>query len=207
MNLRHCSTVIALGTMLFGCSILPRSDAPDVYLLPASVMPAIPDRPALPVSLRIATPQAALVLDSTRIAVLAQDNIITTYAGARWSDPAPRLLRDRLMDAFRADGRFAAVSSNDANLQADLELAGDLRAFQTEYLQGVPVVVVRYDAQLVQSRSQKIVATRRFEFRQPVIGKEVPQVVKAFGEATDQLAAQVIAWVTKSATAVVPERH
>lgn len=200
MNLRDYCTVLALGVLLGGCSILPKSEAPNVYLLPAAPTIAIAHHSALQESLRIVTPQAARTLDSTRIAVLPEGNIITAYQGARWSDVAPRLLRDRLLDAFRVDGRFARVSSNDAHLQADLELTGDLRAFQSEYVQGVPVVVIRYDAQLVQSRSQKIVATRRFDIRQPVVGKEVPQVVTAFGQATDNLATQVIDWIAASAT-------
>jgi cholesterol transport system auxiliary component len=156
----------------------------------------------LPESLRIVAPHAAQALDSARIAVLPQDNVITSYAGARWSDSAPRLVRDRLLDAFRTDAHFAALSSDEAQLQADLELTGDLRAFQSEYVQGVPVIVIRYDAQLVQVRSQKIIATRRFDIRQSVVGKEVPQVVMAFGQATDQLAAQIITWVTTTAAGI-----
>ena len=198
MNLRHYCAVIALGILLDGCSILPKSEAPNVYLLPATSTTATAHHGMSQESLRIVTPQAARALDSTRIAVSPQNNVITSYQGARWSDRAPRLLRDRLVDAFRTDGRFAAVSSDDANLQADLELTGDLGAFQSEYEQGVPVVVIRYDVQLVQSRSRHIVATHRFDIRQPVDGKGVPQVVTAFGQAMDQLAAQVIAWVATS---------
>ena len=198
MSLPHYFTVIALGLLLGGCSILPKVETPNVYLLPTRAAPATPHHPLLQESLRIATPQAARVLDSARIAVLPEGNVITSYQGARWSDRAPRLLRDRLVDAFRTDGRFTAVSSDDTNLHADLQLTGDLGAFQSEYVQGAPVVVIRYDAQLVQGRSQKIVATHRFDIRQPVTGKDVPQVVTAFGQATDQLAAQVIAWVTTS---------
>ncbi len=198
MSVRQYCAVMAAGMLLGGCSILPKSEAPDVYLLPVTSAAATPHHSVLQESLRIVTPQAARTLDSTHIAVLPDGNIITAYEGARWSDRAPRLLRDRLVDAFRTDGRFAAVSSDDAHLQANLELTGDLRAFQSEYVQGVPVVVIRYDAQLVRSRSQHIVATHRFDIRQPVAGKEVPQVVAAFGQATDQLAAQVITWVTTS---------
>lgn len=201
MTLRVSGTLIALGMLLGGCSLLPVREAPSVYLLPATPAQtaAATQRSALPASLRIVTPQSARILDSNRIAVLPQGNMITAYEGARWSDPAPRLLRDRLIDAFRADGRFAGVSSNEAHLQADLELTGDLRAFQSEYVLGEPVVVVGYDAQLVRGNTQKIVATRRFDIRQPVAGTQVPAVVRAFGQATDQLAAQVIAWVATHA--------
>lgn len=205
MNLRPCCTVMALGLLLGGCSLLPKSEAPNVYLLPATPVAAAPHGAARPESLRIVTPQAERVLDSSHIAVLPQGNIITTYQAARWSDRAPRLLRNRLLDAFRTDGRFAALSSDDAQLQADLELTGDLRAFQSEYVQGAPVVVIRYDAQLVDGRSRKIVATHRFDIRQPVVGKNVPQVVTAFGLATDRLASQVIRWVTTSAAKSEPD--
>jgi cholesterol transport system auxiliary component len=198
MNLRHDCAVIVLGLLLGGCSIRPKSESPNVYLLPVTPLAAT-HQAILPESLRVVAPHAAQALDSTRIAVLPQDNVITSYAGARWSDSAPRLLRDRLLDAFRTDGHFAALSSDDAQLRADLELTGDLRAFQSEYVHGMPVVVIRYDAQIVQVRSQKIIATYRFDIRQPVVGKEVPQVVIAFGQATDRLAAQIITWVTTTA--------
>lgn len=200
MNLRHCCAVITFGLLLGGCSILPRSETPEVYLLPTTATEAAPQQPALHKSVRIDPPQAGRALDNDRIAVVPQGNVITSYAGARWSDRAPRLLRDRLLDAFRADGRFVALSSDDGQLHADLELTGDLRAFQSEYVQGVPVVVIRYDAQLVSGRSREIVATHRFDIRQPVAGKEVPQVVTAFGQAGDKLAEQVLSWVGKSAT-------
>ncbi len=199
MNLRHYCGMTVLGMLFGGCSILPKAEAPEIYLLPTTAAEVMPRQAAPAKSLRIVTPQAARALDNNRIAVLPRDHVITSYQGARWSDRAPRLLRDRLLDAFRTDGRFAAVSSDEAQLQADLELTGDLRAFQAEYVHGAPVVVIRYDAQLVAGSSRKILATRRFDVRQPVAGKEVPQVVTAFGQATDRLAAQVITWVATSA--------
>lgn len=187
--------------LLSACSILPKAEAPDVYLLPGS--PGARPRQVSPLdwSLRIQTPQAGASLDSARIAVVPGDHVVTTYHGARWSDPAPVLLRDRLLDTFRNDGRVRALSSDEESLQADYVLGGALRAFQTEYQAGQPVVVIRYDAWLVRGRSQRIVATRQFELRQPSAGKAVPQVVEAFGRASDQLAADVLGWTVQAVTA------
>ncbi len=187
-----------LAVLLGGCSVLPRSESPDIYLLPgapAAPAPTNATAPTTPVSLRVDTPQAGRNLDSSRIAVIPAGNVITVYQGARWSDRAPRLLRDRLIDTFRASAGYAAVSSDDANLRADLELAGDLRAFQSEYAAGKAVVVIRYDAQLVAPQTQAILATRQFEVHQAVTGTAVPQVVIAFGQAADALAAQVVDWL------------
>jgi cholesterol transport system auxiliary component len=198
MSLRPRFAAIAFAMLLGGCSVLPRADSPTIYLLPGAPAASVPAHnvatATLAHSLRVDTPQTGRSLDSSRIAVIPAGNVISVYQGARWSDRAPRLLRDRLIDAFRASAGYAAVSSDDANLQADLELAGDLRAFQTEYIAGKPVVVIRYDAQLLQPRTQTVLATRQFEIHQAVAGKAVPQVVVAFGQAADALAAQVVDW-------------
>ncbi|MCO3517941.1 ABC transporter [Pseudomonas aeruginosa] len=121
--------------------------------------------------------------------------------GARWSDPAPSLLRDRLMQAFQADGRVRGLSSDDSNLQADFELGGDLRAFQTEYPNGQASALIRYDARLVRTDDKRVVASRRFEVSQPVDGKKVAAVVSAFGKAGDTLSAQVLDWTLRQASA------
>jgi cholesterol transport system auxiliary component len=194
--------LLLAGTLLVSaCSILPKTEAPNVYLLPGSPGARPRQVNAVAWSLRIQTPQAGASLDNARIAVVPGDHVITTYQGARWSDPAPVLLRNRLLDIFRNDGRVRELSSDEENLQADFVLGGTLRAFQTEYEAGQPVVVIRYDAWLVRNRGQRIVATRQFELRQPSAGKAVPQVVQAFGQASDQLAADVLGWTLQAANA------
>ena len=183
----------ALVSLLGACSILPEAESPDFYLLPATQQP-VRGNTAVNWSLRVSAPTASLVLDSNRIAVVPQGNQLSSYQGARWSNRAPGLLRDRLLDAFTANGSIRALSSDEASLQADLDLTGELRAFQSEYQNGKPVIHIRYDARLVRTLDQRIVASRSFEVSQPVDGKQVPEVVSAFGKAADQLSAQVVEW-------------
>lgn len=184
-------------SLLSACSILPKSEPSNVYLLPAA--PAVAASTAAPVSwsLRVAKPQAVMVLDSPRIAVVPEGSVISNYQGARWSDNGPVLLRDRLLDGFQADGRIHELSSDDAQLQADLVLVSDLRAFQSEYNGGQVAVVVRLDVQLVQSASRKIIAARRFDIRQPASSAGVADVVAAFGQASNSLSAQLVPWVVQ----------
>lgn len=187
-----------LIALLAGCSILPKAETPHIYMLPAA--PGARPATTSPVSwaLRIATPNAPRALDNARIAVVPEANTITVYAGARWADSAPHLVRDRLTDAFRDSGRVAAISTDDSNLGADYELGGSLAAFQTEYVGSAPEVVIRFDAVLAGTRKHQIVGTRRFEVHEPVNGKEVPQVVEAFGRAMDKLSAEVVAWTVET---------
>lgn len=195
----------ALAALLGACSILPRAETPDVYLLPVQQQPPRAT-PAVDWSLRVLAPRASQVLDSNRIAVQPRGDLLSVYKGARWADTTPPLLRDRLLDAFRADGRIQALSSDEVSLQADLELGGDLRAFQGEYRdKGVEAVVI-LEARLVRSATQRIIATRRFEVRQPAAGEKVPEVVTAFGQATDRLATEVVGWTLQQGQAQKFER-
>lgn len=180
--------------MLSACSILPQAEPTDVYMLPrvAASTASVPGA-AFAGSLRIVKPQTNQILDTPRIAVTPKGALIAAYHGARWSDPAPSLLRNRLLDIFQSDGRIGALSSDDSNLHTDFELGGNLQAFQSQYVgQGVEVLI-RFDARLVDNR-QRIVASRRFEVHQPSQGVELAQVVNAFGQASDALGGQLLGW-------------
>lgn len=184
------TTALAL---LGACSVLPKSEPQQIYRLPETPL-ARDSAPPVHWSLRVDLPNAERMLDSARITVLPQGDTVTVYKGARWTDSSTTLLRNRLVDAFRDNGRIAAISTDDSSLQADYSLSGDLRSFQSVYENGQPVVVIRFDARLVRNNGLAIVATKRFDISQPVSGTAVPQVVTAFGQASDALAAQVVAW-------------
>ncbi len=188
------SLCLATLALLGGCSLLPDAEPVQTFLLPSSQAQASDRAAPLPHSLGIARPQASMVLDSTRIAVIPQGSEISSYKGARWSDPAPALLRDRLLEAFQADGRFATLSSAEQHLQSDFLLVGNLLAFQSEYRGGTPEIAIRLDARLVRSSTQRVVASHSFVVRQPSDAVEIPAVVAAFGQAGDQLAEQLVRW-------------
>ena len=198
----HMIVPMALA-LVSACSILPKPDPSDVYRL-ASTQPASQGTP-VSWSLRVTKPQTSEFLDSPRIAVVPDGNLISNYANSRWSDPAPVLLRNRLLDGFQRDGRVTLLSTDETNLQADYELGGQLQAFQSEYRVTAVEVVIRLDARLVRGRDQRIIASRRFEVRQPVNDAKVPAVVAAFGQAGDQLNKQVVDWVVSQGnTALKP---
>ncbi|ROM48097.1 ABC transporter [Pseudomonas poae] len=185
--------------LVSACSILPKPDPSDVYRL-ASAQTATQGA-AVSWSLRVSKPQTSEFLDSPRIAVVPNGNLISSYANSRWSDPSPVLLRNRFMDGFQRDGRVTLLSTDETNLQADYELGGQLQAFQSEYRGNTVEVVIRLDARLVRGSDQRIIASRRFEVHQPVTDTKVPAVVAAFGLAGDQLNRQMVDWVVAQGNA------
>lgn len=199
-RLRPLATALLVAALASACSILPKPEPVDVYLLPATRTPPAAS-PALALALRVAKPETSLHLAGQRIVVLPEGDRVSVYKGANWSDPAPLLVRNRLLDAFQGDGRIAALSSDDRSLHADLELDSDLRAFHSEYRDGRPEAVVRLDARLVAPASLRILASRRFEVRHPAASADVKDVVRAFGAAADALSAEVVAWTLENAAA------
>ncbi|ATP42666.1 hypothetical protein CR511_00765 [Pseudomonas putida] len=196
----------AAMSLASACSILPPSEPVDLYRLPVNQT----SRVATPLdwSLRLNKPLASEVLAGPRITVIPQGDVVSSYKGARWSDAVPVLLRNRLLDGFQRDGQVQRLSADDSNLQADYELAGELQAFQSEYRpDGAVEVVIRYDARLVQGRSQRILASKRFEIRRPLADKQVAAVVAGFGAASDQLAGQVVAWTVAQAAQAQPKNQ
>jgi cholesterol transport system auxiliary component len=182
---------------------LPSAPVSQVYLLPVPPAVSVPHAQTVNWSLRVSQPATNQFLNSSRIAVQPQGQEIAVYKNSRWSDSAPILVRNRLIQAFRSDGRIRAVSSDDDSLQADVELSGDLSAFQGVYHVGSSEVLIRFDARLVRISDRRIIATRQFDIRQPIKGNEMNEVVQAFGLASDQLATQVLNWTMQQSPAQV----
>lgn len=202
---------------LAGCSILPEREPVEVYLLPGPALaqaatpvgtvaaaPAEAGAQRWPWSLRITRPASAGHLAGRRIAVLPPDGRLSVYQGASWNDPAPLLVRNRLLDVFQADARLSALSSDDRILQADFEIDSDLRAFQVEYRSGAPYAVLRLDARLVRTDTGRIVASRRFDLQQPLAGTSVAQAVQALGQTSDALALALRGWAVAQMAATAP---
>ncbi len=188
--------MLGLGIlMLSACQILP--DRPEValYQLPPSTIARGTAADDTSVgSLRLDRPGTSDALGSNRILVLTNDNRFEAYPAARWSASVPTLWRDWLLDAFWRDGSIGQLSVSADGLQAQFELGGMLRALHTEYRNGGTQALVRYDALLVDPRSREIVASRRFEAREPTTDNTAEAAVTALGVAADRLARELIDW-------------
>lgn len=175
---------------LSACSVLPKAapmvtyKLPDYHIAQAESTPrAVPG----PGALRVYAPESSRVLDSERLFIAQPDGRLSAWQGVRWADPAPVLLRDRIVEAFMRDGRSTSVITDSTPMSADMELRSTLRAFQLEYrgTEAIAAVRVRLDVQLVDPAKRTAIASRRFEAIQATGSKREADVVSAFGVATD----------------------
>ncbi|MDE2055011.1 MAG: membrane integrity-associated transporter subunit PqiC [Xanthomonadaceae bacterium] len=181
----------AAASLLTACSVLPKREPVQIWQPEESAIAAPTTTAGF--SLRVDAPNTTGPLDGTGIVVMPEPGQISTYKGARWSEAPALLIRHRLVDAFMA-AKLPAVTTDDDHFASDYSLSGNLRAYQSEYRNGSPMVVVRFDAQLRRGGSRNLLATRSFVVTQNPSGVDVPQIVAAFGAADDALAQQVVAW-------------
>ncbi len=180
-------------TLMSACSVLPESEPLTTYQLPAPRL-ATSSQPPLPHSLRIITPAASYALQTPRIMVTPEGNTLTSYQGARWTDPNPVLLREHLVQAFQQSGSFKSVSTEVHALQTDIQLYSDLRQFQTLYQGDRVSAIIELDAKLVDPGSRGVIASRHFRVSQPLTDTAVPAVVDGLSSAADTLAQQLLDW-------------
>lgn len=194
--LPHISSLL-LACLLSACSLLPTSEQVQIYRLP-TITSAHNQAETLNWSLRLMTPHTNQTLDSVRIAVIPEGNLITNYKGIRWSERAPVLLRDRLLDAFQTDGRLQTITSDTSTFNVDVELTSELSAFQSEYRNGKPEIRIILDMHLVNSQSQQVITSHRFDVQQSSKNSDTKSVVQAFGLACDSLSREVVDWTINS---------
>ena len=200
---------LMLVTLLNGCAslIAPRGHE-DVFLLPA---PPAATHAALPVplpwSLTLTMPTASGPLASRALLVSPQPDLVQVYAGARWAEPPPTLLRQRLAAAFAADGRLPRVVPDSIGALTRYTLDSDLDDFRVLVDDGRARVRVVLTVRLLDNPTRQLLAQRSFTIEEPAAGRNAPQVVAAFGAACNRLAPQVVDWTIASAGAPAPVAH
>ena len=195
---------------LSACSVLPKAAQWSPTNCPTITSPRrrVRRAPFRDPALRVYAPESSRVLDSERLFIAQPDGRLSAWQGVRWADPAPVLLRDRIVEAFMRDGRSTSVITDSTPMSADMELRSTLRAFQLEYRGTEAIAAVRLDVQLVDPAKRTAIASRRFEAIQATGSKREADVVSAFGVATDILAGQIVEWAVQVGAArlrVAPE--
>ena len=190
------SWLVPLG----GCSLLFPTPAPQLYRL-APQMDEPPNGQRVSGQLVVATPVASGSLDTERIALTRNRAALDYFAGAAWTDRAPRLLQGLLIDAFEDNGRITAVGRDSSYINADYRLETVLRDFQARYAgtdQSPPIVVVSLDAQLVRMADHRVVGHVRATKEVPAARNSLDSVVEAFDPAVGNVIGQIVGWTLSS---------
>lgn len=190
----YCKAVLLGGliSLMAGCSVFPKPDPQARYTLPPVTLQAqVPTQPGV---LFVGAPQANRLISSNLFLIQTEEGEIKAYKGTLWADNVPAIVRERLVSAFTDVQLFEAISA-DAVLRSDRTLDIYIQAFQVQLDQGQPKVQIQVDAKLVDSASSTILKSKRFYSHHVAASTEVLDVVKAFGQASDQLSLDLIHWL------------
>jgi cholesterol transport system auxiliary component len=178
-----------------GCSVLPGGSAPPkLYTLtPATNFP--PGGSDVAWQLLIDEPASAAALDTERIALSRSPTTVDYFADAAWTDRAPLMVQELLVQSFENSGRIAAVARQSLTLRADYLLRPELRHFEADYgTAATPEAHVQIAVKLVKASDRTIVASRRFDAKAPAAQNSMPAIVDAFNAAFHQVARQIVDW-------------
>ncbi len=121
---------LSLVVLAAGCTSLLTSDAPAerVYWLESRISASPPTQAARATSISVRI-SAAPGLDTDRLLIRGPGAILSSYAGARWTDNAPEVFDTLIRTALENSGRFIRVTSGRSGGLADWTLDLELRAF------------------------------------------------------------------------------
>lgn len=189
--------------LLAGCGdLLGVKRQPFTIYAPSYQAPAPgAGQPMVDWQLVIETPQASEALNTPRIVVMPSPGVIEVYPGARWSDPAPALLRNLVVQGFAQSGRILGVGSSTGALSADFALALDLHAFQAEIRSDGPHAVIALQARLLDYRTSRVVATHAFAADTPFTAGDTAVAFAAFQASVQQVVGDLVGWTLGAGTA------
>lgn len=194
----------ALAMLLFGgCAVLGGGRNDAVIYSPDPRVTGDPAWPSVPWQLSVTSPNAARMLDSTRITVRPSVYEVQVYKDASWAKRPSEMLQDTLLRALEDSGRIPAIARQGSGVSADYKLVLDLRRFESDYVQpqSTPLAVIEVNAKLLHANDQQVIAMRTFMQSEPTASTAVPDVVSAFEKALGQISHDLAGWVLSSGDA------
>jgi cholesterol transport system auxiliary component len=177
--------VSGLCTACVGSVLKSDNEAPDLYRLAAPAASGGGAGPSLAQAITVARPRSVSSLDTDRIAVTTPGHGFDYLAGARWSDTAPQMIQQLLVDTLLAEGRFATAVAAPSRVPTDLLLEVELRHFEAVYASvgEPPRILVQLQANLVDVRRGTRVASFDSRAEATATRNDRTAVVAAFEDA------------------------
>lgn len=142
------------------------------------------------VQILVAEPQALKILDSESIVVRESGASVAYLNDAQWTDRLPRIVQNRLVQAFENSRRFGGVGRPGEGLAIDYQILTDIRAFEIDGGKAV----VRVFTKILNDRNGDIVSSKMFEAVAPAAAGN-DGFVKALDAAFASAAGEIVAWV------------
>jgi cholesterol transport system auxiliary component len=151
----------SLALSACGGNLLGPPDAGPIYMVAPKFTAAPADGEKVKWALTILRPDAAMGLDTDRIALTQADGTMDYYAKATYPDRLSPIVQHALLNGFESSVRIDAVALEEDALHADYNLAVEIKDFAAHYSQqdGIPSVTVAITVKLTTAHGRAIVGS------------------------------------------------
>jgi cholesterol transport system auxiliary component len=200
-KLRLTLAALALSTSLAGCvNLLPNPEVPQALIaLPADRAKA-PPTPLL-ADVSVLPPDSSRAFSGVDMAVSNNQELVY-LADVRWSDAAPRLLQNAVVNALSKAGGAGRVTTAQQGVRADYELRW--RIIDLSVGKDVMPVSVIVSASVVDAESRRSIAQGEFKATGVPATRNPRDRAAALAMAAQDAADQVAAFAAKSVVPVAP---
>ena len=188
------ASVALLCVALSGCALLGAGKkAANTYDLLAPAQISAGQRTGLQIIVN--TPSAVRSLESDRILVKPAASQLAYFPAAVWSDRLPRLVQARLVEAMQNSGRFRAVGDGRDKIDGDIQVLGNIRAFQIDVVEKFATAHIEIFIKLVDDKSQRTVSSKKFSAFSDASDNNTEAGIAALNKAFQKLVPQIVKWV------------
>jgi phospholipid/cholesterol/gamma-HCH transport system substrate-binding protein len=167
----------------------------------ATDFPALTEEPSW--QLVIPEPSALLALNTDKMTVKPADAAESTdIPDAKWTDAAPILLQEKIIQSFENAGYSRAVSRPKDGFEAGFQLLLDIRSF-TLVEGDKPTGQLAFEAKVL-GPDGKILAAKTFRGAAPASGSDAAAAASALNTAFDQTVKELVPWTAGVVNAAPP---
>jgi ABC-type uncharacterized transport system auxiliary subunit len=197
-RLRLTVAALALSIPMAGCvNLLPNPEVPQALIALPPDRAKAPQAP-LAADISVLPPDSSRAFSGVDIAVSNNQELVY-LADVRWSDAAPRLLQNAVVNALAKAGGPGRVTTAQQGVRADYELRW--RIIDLSVGKDVMPVVVVVSASVVDAESRRSIAQGEFRATGKPVTRAPRDRAAALAMAAQDAADEVAAFVARS---VVP---
>jgi cholesterol transport system auxiliary component len=193
------SMICALVVLVSACALGPvETSAPRTYFL----NPEMSWKNPLPGGMRsraaillITQPRAQAGFDTARMAYLLRPYEVNYYAFNQWADTPARLLHRIMVENLDKSGQWSAVLQIPSALQAQYRLDCDNLILEQQFFSRPSRVRLALRAQIIETKSQRILASRYFEYLEDAPTDNAYGGVLAANHAAAKLLSEMADWL------------
>lgn len=150
-----------------------------------------------PHQLNIDLPSLYPPIDSARIALKPQEQLIDYYADVEWADRLSALIQESLIYSFQSRAALQGVSRPTEGINADYALKVEIRKFYVDHNDAEHTLTAKVDymVHLVKLPERKIVASQEFSHGQAITQHTMDNIIKSLNYAHLEVSKKLVSWV------------